>query len=296
MNREQLNDLLCDRKRTVEAALEAAIVQDPYAPAVTDAMRYSLLAGGKRIRPILVLLISECFEGDAGAALAFGTAIEMIHTYSLIHDDLPCMDNDELRRGKPTCHVKYGESTAMLAGDALLTEAFSVLSSAPCSSEQRIAAVKAASDCAGFYGMIGGQEMDLKAEQTVPSLETLFTLQKKKTGALLRLCAILGCLSAGILSDADERRVAAVTYADKIGSAFQIIDDILDRYSTAEQLGKPIGSDEENNKTTFLSYYSKEEAFAHASRLTNEACTVIRPYDKDGALTSLAEMLLSRTN
>ena len=260
-----------------------------------ESEKYSLFAGGKRIRPFLTLEFCRLFGGDVKAALPFACAVEMIHTYSLIHDDLPCMDNDDLRRGKPTNHKVFGYSTALLAGDGLLTRAFGVAASNPCVEPQTaLEAVKVLSECAGDFGMIGGQIIDLEGEERRMPMDTLLKLHSLKTGALIRASAILGALAAGYTMESAE--VLAVTeYASKIGLAFQIIDDILDVTATDEALGKSAGSDAENNKTTFMTYYSVDEAREYARTLTDEALFAISGYEGAEILTEFAVYLLGRS-
>ncbi len=235
------------------------------------AMEYSISAGGKRIRPSLMMeFVSVCGE-DPHIALHFATALEMIHTYSLIHDDLPCMDDDDLRRGKPSCHIAFGESTALLAGDALLTEAFSVaMDTESVKSENIVKACKILASLAGAKGMIGGQVIDLKYEnsETEVSLEIIDEIHLLKTACLLMAAAKIGC----ILADADDKKIkAAEDYAKYIGLAFQIRDDILDVTSTEEELGKPIGSDETSNKSTHVSILGLDNANKKVQEYTNLA-------------------------
>ena len=218
-----------------------------------DSMRYSVENGGKRVRPLLTLLFCDACGGDVNKALPMASAVEYIHTYSLIHDDLPCMDDDDLRRGKPSNHKVYGEAYALLAGDGLLTGAFEIISKC-CreglySSEVAVKAIYALSSLAGGKGMIGGQVIDLSNENNPDAtLETLKLLDSLKTGALIEAACTLGC----IVAEATEEKVnAAKEFARKIGLAFQIKDDILDVTSTDEKLGKPTGSDEENGKSTY---------------------------------------------
>ena len=259
-----------------------------------ESERYSLFAGGKRIRPFLTLEFCKLFGGSAEAALPFGCALEMIHTYSLIHDDLPCMDDDDLRRGKPTNHKVFGYSTALLAGDALLTHAFGVAASNDLVESNAVAqAVKLLSEQAGEFGMVGGQIIDLAGESEKLSLDKLIKLHSMKTGALIRAACLMGVIAAGYPIDSEEA-VSAAEYAEKIGLAFQIIDDILDATATEEELGKSVGSDAESNKTTFLSYYSAEEAYAYAGTLTAEAVSAISSYEGSEVLTDFAVYLLDR--
>ena len=219
-----------------------------------DAMRYSLEAGGKRVRPMLVMEFNAVCGGKPDAALPFACAVEMIHTYSLIHDDLPCMDDDDLRRGKPSNHKVFGEDTALLAGDALQTLAFEILSSektaALAGDKACRKAVNTLAKYSGCVGMAGGQMIDLVSENTHAPLEVVEELIGKKTACLLQAACELGCIAA----NADDEKIkAASEYGKSIGYAFQIQDDILDMTSTNEVLGKPVGSDEENNKSTIVS-------------------------------------------
>lgn len=255
-------------------------------------MRYSTLAGGKRIRPFLTLTVAEMFGASVKDAIYFASALEMVHTYSLIHDDLPSMDNDDLRRGKPTNHKVYGEATAILAGDALLTGAFEIICAADLPAESKIAAVRVLSEAAGAEGMVGGQIMDLAAEETAPSFETLVKTHSLKTGAMITAAARLGLLAAGV-TDADATR-AVCTYARHVGLAFQIIDDLLDVVGDEKELGKPIGSDAEEGKTTFLNFFTPDEAKAYAERLTESAKAALAPYENSEILAELADYLLAR--
>lgn len=218
--------------------------------AVLEAMRYSVQNGGKRVRPVLTLAFCRAAGGREEAAVPFACAVEMIHTYSLIHDDLPCMDNDDWRRGKPSCHKQFGEDTALLAGDGLLTLAFRTLTDAPIAPEEICRAVALLSDCAGVRGMIGGQVLDLASESGVPDRALLEKIDRLKTGALIEAACVLGCIAAGVRDAAVFE--AARSYAHSVGLAFQIVDDILDVTSTREELGKPVGSDDKNEKITFV--------------------------------------------
>ena len=280
--------------RTQEALDALTAARDDTYPEIFDAVRYSLLSGGKRIRPFLADAFCVLFGGDRKTALQLGCALEMIHTYSLIHDDMPCMDNDDLRRGRPTNHKVFGEATAMLAGDELLTFAFET-ASAPCvPAETALCAVRLLSRNAGVFGMIGGQMLDLKGETEALGFETLLHMHGMKTGALIESACLLGCLSANITDPADARYRAAQRYAHGVGLAFQIIDDLLDVTGSAEILGKPIGSDAESSKTTFLSFMTQEEAFAYAQKLTAEAKEAVQPFEGSAVLSALADYLLTR--
>ncbi len=233
-----------------------------------DAMRYSLLAGGKRVRPVLTLKFCQALCGEMEPALDYACGVEMLHTYSLIHDDLPCMDDDNLRRGKPTCHVKYGEWLALLAGDALQAAAFERLASSSRTSPAangRACAVLA--KAAGAAGMCGGQYLDIVDEGKTLDEERLTQIHRWKTSALLEAACLLG-LTASPVEPSAEQWAAAERYARELGLAFQIRDDMLDVASTAEELGKPIGSDADNDKTTFASLYGLGEC----GRLVAEPC------------------------
>lgn len=255
-------------------------------------MRYSTMAGGKRIRPFLTLSVAEMLGARAQDAVYFAAAVEMVHTYSLIHDDLPSMDNDTLRRGKPTNHVVYGEATATLAGDALLTGAFELICAAPLPDKAKLEAIRTLSEAAGAEGMVGGQIMDLAAEEKEISLETLLKTHSLKTGAMITASVRLGMLAAGVT---DEETLHALTaYARYLGLAFQIVDDVLDAVGDEQTLGKPIGSDSEQGKTTFLHFFTPEEAMQYAERLTESAKAAIAPFAGNETLTDLADYLLAR--
>ncbi len=278
-----------------EKALEAFLsLDDERIPYLFDAMRYSVLGAGKRVRPFLVLEFCRLAGGNVESAMPFACALEMIHSYSLVHDDLPCMDNDTLRRGKPTTHVKYGYANALLAGDALLTYAFEViLASDKIDSDAKCEAVKVLSRAAGPCGMVGGQQIDLDSENKTISLDLLKYLHSLKTGALISCACELGCIAAGLDVDHPLRK-AAKDYSSAIGVTFQIIDDILDVEGDQEVFGKPIGSDAEQGKTTFLSFMSIPEAKANAAELTEKAKKSISDYDGSDILCDFADYLLTR--
>ena len=258
-----------------------------------DAEKYSLFAGGKRIRPFLTIEFCRMFGGDVEAAIPFACAVEMIHTYSLIHDDLPCMDDDDMRRGRPTNHKVFGYSTALLAGDGLLTHAFSVAASNPyVSAEAALEAVKLLSENAGEFGMVGGQIIDLEGEKEKLSLEKLIKLHSLKTGALIRASAVMGALAAGCKMNSGEVK-ATLEYASGIGLAFQVIDDILDVSATEEAMGKSL-SDSDRNKTTFMTYYDIDQSRKYATELTEKAISEISNYADSEILTNLAVYLLER--
>ena len=220
---------------------------------VISSVKYSLLAPGKRLRPTLLLAFCDICSGDVTAALPYACAVEMIHSYSLIHDDLPCMDDDDLRRGKPSNHIVFGEDIALLAGDALQALAYESMLSDEVLEKTGINGAKAAfilAKASGLLGMVGGQTIDLETEGKNPSLETISEMYSKKTGQLIKAPCLMGC----VLANADEKETkAAETYAEKIGLAFQIVDDILDIVSDTDTLGKPVGSDVENQKVVYVS-------------------------------------------
>ncbi len=256
-------------------------------------MEYSTMCGGKRIRPFLALEFCKLLSGSADKAMPFACAIEMIHTFSLIHDDLPCMDNDDMRRGKPTNHKVFGEAPALLAGDSLIFSAFECAMGANLDSESKLKAVNELAIASGADGMCEGQMIDIENEGKKLSFEELLNLHAHKTGALIRVAAKLGVIAAG---GDDKALKAADTYGAGIGLAFQIIDDILDKYGSAEELGKPVGSDDKNEKTTFLSFMSAEDAKVYAKEVTDKACEAIKDYHGSETLLALAEMLLERKN
>ncbi len=287
--------ILTEDAAAVEAFLDPAYCGGSRTDAVLDeAMRYSLLAGGKRVRPALVLELCRLFGGDPATALPFAAAVEMIHTFSLIHDDLPCMDDDDLRRGRPTSHKVFGEANALLAGDALALDAFGVAAAnAAVPAEVRAEAVMLLSAAAGSAGMVRGQIIDMFGEQNALTYEELLTLHAHKTGALIRVSAELGVLAAGYAKDSPEM-AAARAYADRIGLAFQVIDDILDVTSTPEALGKSVGGDAEHHKNTFLTFHSQAEAEAFADRLTAEAIEAIAGFEGCERLVAIAQYLAVR--
>ncbi len=260
-----------------------------------DAMRYSASAGGKRIRPSILLEFCRICGGNVDDALNFACAIEMIHTYSLIHDDLPCMDNDDMRRGKPSCHIAFGEANALLAGDALLTEAFNIaLATKNIPADRILAAAKVLAQFSGVDGMIGGQVIDLMFEQRAPQIDSVLEMYRLKTGALLAASAKIGCILAG----ADDSKIeSAENFAFSVGLAFQIRDDILDIISTCEQLGKPIGSDTESNKSTYVSLVGIDKAQSDVENLTQLAINSLAVFgDEASALKELAISLIERKN
>lgn len=264
---------------------------------VYEAMRYSVSAGGKRIRPVMCLAAYEMFDKNSENAAPFCAAIEMIHTYSLIHDDLPAMDNSDLRRGKPANHKVFGEANAVLAGDGLLNLAFETMLDLK-NSDMAQRTIKAASfvaNCSGVCGMIGGQVMDIAAENKEIDLNELQTLQIKKTGALIAAAVCSGAILAGASDDEVE---ALREYAYDVGLAFQIKDDILDATSDAETLGKPIGNDEKNNKNTYVSKLGLEGAKKLLEEYTSGAMDklCLKFGEKSEFLLGLTKYLLERKN
>lgn len=254
-----------------------------------DAMRYSLNAGGKRLRPVLVLAFCRACGGDVQSALPVACAIEMVHTYSLIHDDLPCMDNDDLRRGKPTNHVIYGECTATLAGDALQAEAFRTILSSSLPAEVRAECARLLSDAAGIEGICGGQQLDMEGENKTLTRAELLEIHKRKTASMLVAACRMGiACGQGSAAQID----AANRYAEAMGLAFQIRDDMLDQISTEEELGKPIGSDEQEQKTTFMSLYGLERCEQEVHALTEQAIKAVHGmFDNADFLQSLARSM-----
>ena len=291
-----LNALLKDYKQMVENRIEELFPEaDCSYNEVIKAARYSLLNGGKRIRPVIMMEFCKLCGGKPEDALDFAVALEMIHTYSLIHDDLPCMDNDDMRRGKPSCHKAFGEDIALLSGDALLTEAFFVASNARVSAEKRLNAISFLSTNAGVHGMIGGQVLDLSFEENKPDAAALQDMYMRKMGALLIAAASIGCISAGKYDQ--ETLKSAAKYGYNLGLAFQIVDDILDVTANEEVLGKPVGSDDKNNKTTFVSLYGLSEAFAIAAQLSNSALDALDEIGGDTeALYEITNYLLDRNS
>lgn len=263
---------------------------------VAAAMRYSLLEGGKRIRPVLLLEFCRICGGDPAKVLPFACAVEMIHTYSLIHDDLPCMDDDGMRRGRPSNHIMFGEASALLAGDALLTMAFEIMSGKEAveavGAEKAVKAAHILAFRAGAAGMIGGQQIDLMSEGRGISLDTLRMMDEKKTSALISAACRMGCVLTGA---GDAKEEAAGRYAWAMGLAFQIVDDILDATGTEEEIGKPVRSDAERDKNTYVSFMGLAEASAEAQRLTRAAVNELDSFGEEASfLKELTEELCSR--
>lgn len=259
-----------------------------------EAMEYSLMAGGKRLRPVLMLEFCRMCGGDFEKYYDIACTIEMIHTFSLIHDDLPCMDNDDYRRGKPSCHKAFPENIALLAGDALNTLAFEVISDNALNGvidpKTAVMLISVLSKAVGVNGMIGGQVIDLESEGKDISLDTLNVLQENKTGALIEAACVMGVVLSGRLDMIGQ----AAAYASALGRAFQIVDDILDVTSTFEELGKPIGSDSEQNKITYVSLLGLDRSYVEAGKLTQQALLLLDGFEDNGFLKELTEKLLSR--
>ena len=262
-------------------------------PSIHQAMRYSVFAGGKRIRPILCLETARIFDADISPAYYPGCAIEFIHTYSLIHDDLPALDNDDLRRGKPTCHKKFGEATAILAGDALLTLAFETIAASPASADRRVAMIKEISSSAGtINGMVGGQVADLEAEGRRVGPETLEYIDRSKTAALIRASIASGALSAGAPPD-DVARLRR--FGETIGWAFQVTDDILDVEESSAALGKTAGQDIAQQKATYPAVFGLPRSHEIANELANKAIAELAPYAaRADRLREISEFLIHR--
>lgn len=261
---------------------------------VIKAEEYSLTAGGKRIRPVLALLFCEACGKKSDDYVNVAASVEMIHTFSLIHDDLPCMDNDDFRRGKPSCHKKFGEAQALLAGDALVFLAFETVCR---EAEKKVIDANTCTDiisllstASGAYGMIGGQVIDIESENTKIPVGVLKELQRKKTGALISAACEMGCILAGAYDKLEYAR----KFADNLGLAFQITDDILDVEGSFESLGKPIGSDQKNQKTTFVSVYGIDKAKALAKDLTEMAVKCLEAFEDTDCLKALTNELLTR--
>lgn len=272
-----------------EAYLEHFFTESVPQKKLYDAMRYSLLAGGKRIRPVLVLEFCRICGGDWHTALPFAAAIEMVHTYSLIHDDLPSMDNDDYRRGRLTNHKVYGEAQAILAGDALLTAAFDTIASAEAAPETAIAIVRILASAAGEKGMVGGQILDIDGEGHTLSEEQVHTIHALKTGALISAACRMGAVAGG---GTQEQLLAAGAYADAIGLAFQIRDDMLDVLGDAEKLGKATGMDV--NKSTFVTLYGLERCQQWIGEENKKALDALRCFQDTSFLEELTRMLASR--
>jgi geranylgeranyl diphosphate synthase type II len=281
-------------RREVEAALEQLLPPDTTRPvSIHRAIRYSVFAGGKRIRPILCLEAARIFDPQTRSAVPVACALEFIHTYSLIHDDLPALDNDDLRRGKPTCHKQFGEATAILAGDALLTLAFETLAASPVEPSRRVEVVREIAAAAGTReGMVGGQVADLEAEGRGVEPEMLEYIHRSKTAALIRASVVAGALCGGA-GEADVARLRR--FGESIGWAFQVVDDILDVEETSAALGKTAGKDLAQKKATYPALYGLEKSHQMAKELALRAIGELAPYaERAQRLRDLAEFLVLR--
>lgn len=295
MERELFALRMEEYRTMVEDFLDAQCVaaDEPYAR-LLDAMRYSLTAGGKRLRPILTLEFCRLCGGDVHAALPAACGVELLHTYSLIHDDLPCMDNDDLRRGKPTNHVVFGECTATLAGDALQAEAFRTILSTSLPAEVRAECARLLAEAAGENGICGGQQLDMEGEGKVLTKEELMDINDRKTSAMIYAACLMGVTCGG---GNEQQREAAAKYAKALGLAFQIRDDMLDVISTESELGKPIGSDAREGKNTFMALYGLERCGAYVHELSEQAAAAVDGAFADSAfLQQLARSLADRKN
>jgi len=296
--RSPLEAFMEERRRRVEAALDAALPPETAWPGtIHRAVRYSLFAGGKRIRPILVLAAGEAVGGGDADLLPLACAVEMIHTYSLVHDDLPAMDDDDLRRGKPTSHKVFGEAIAILAGDALLTRAFHLMAELPGEADavairRRLQATAILGEACGMSGLIGGQVEDLESEGRAIGKDALERLHRAKTGALLSACVRGG----GVLGGATEADLHCLArYADAIGLAFQVVDDVLDATGAAETLGKTAGKDAAAQKATYVSIHGLAGARSLATRLLEDALLAVAPLgDRGRHLAGIAQLIVER--
>ena len=289
-----------ENKRTmVDKALELLVPPaGTFPPKVFEAMRYSLFARSKRVRPILAIASAEALGAKTAGLLPIAGALELIHTYSLIHDDLPAMDDDDLRRGRPTCHKVYGEAMAILAGDGLLNRAFEVLSDQrrlkTVTAPRLIEITREISLASGVFGMVGGQVVDMESEGKDVDLPTLEYIHTHKTGALIRASVRTGAIYA----KASEKRLKALTrYGERVGLAFQIADDILDIVGSEEQIGKDVGSDLKKGKKTFPSFYGLEESRRRAKEVSDQALAALKDFDrKADPLRELAKYIVTRVN
>ena len=298
MDKETVREQLRDYAEMTERAIDSYLPEtECLQKNVILAARHSLTAGGKRLRPALVMEFCRVSGGEAASALPVACAIEMMHTFSLIHDDLPCMDNDDMRRGRPSCHKAFGEANALLAGDALAILPGEIIAKAglkgTISQGAALKIISLLGEQAGIFGMIGGQVLDLKYEAADPSLQQLLTVHKLKTGALISAACILGCLAAG----ATQAQIAAASnFAYNLVIAFQIKDDILDITGTSEMLGKPVGSDSDQGKVTYATKVGLEKAQQDVELLTDKALESLRAFDDTDFLQALAQSLISRNH
>lgn len=288
----QYEAYLSQAQQALEAACDEVLCPDSR---VSEAARYSLLGGGKRVRAVLCIAACDMLGGDTTLAARYAAGLEMLHCYSLIHDDLPCMDDDDMRRGRPSCHRAYGEATALLAGDALLTAAFETLAGAGHGGQaQNSRAVSVLAASAGARGMVRGQELDLYYESSPASEAQLCEVHRNKTGMLIAAAAQLGAIAAGA---PQMQQDVLRDFAFSVGLVFQMVDDVLDVVSTTQELGKPVGSDVQKGKTTFVTLHGVEGTRALAARTTADACdTLAANFGEASAfLCAFAQSLISRT-
>ena len=291
-----LSQRLDECKTAIEAFLaEVLSTTDPALTELYASMRYSVMAGGKRLRPFLALESCRLCGGEPSSAMFYAAALEMVHTYSLIHDDLPSMDNDDLRRGKPTNHKVFGEALAILAGDGLLTAAFELIATAPLSAEQNARAVRILARAAGPDGMVGGQSLDIRNAKEETAFSEHVALCTMKTGALFRAAVLLGAVAANVSEEAPLWQ-ALSDYAENLGLAFQVTDDLLDVFGDAEEMGKNTGSDASIGKTTFLNFCTAEEASSLAELLLERGEGAIAPFEGSELLRDLIRSLNERTH
>src|SRR5437016_8136364 len=290
-----LKEILEQGQSLTDAALDRLLPPETQHPvSIHKAMRHSVFAGGKRLRPILCIEAGRMITGSIPAGIEeLGAALEMLHTYSLIHDDLPALDNDDLRRGRPTCHKVFGEAIAILAGDALQTQAYEVLSRLDCPSEARVRIIEeVACGTSTVNGMIGGQVVDLEAEHTKPDLKMLEYIHRAKTAALITASVVSGGLYSGA---SDESAAKLRSFGQNIGLAFQIVDDVLDVTQTSEQLGKTAGKDTAARKVTYPALFGIDESLKRADALAGNACTALDSFgERADTLKSLARFLVER--
>lgn len=290
-----LHETLAQGSALADAALERLIPAATVRPlSIHQAMRHSVFAGGKRLRPILCVEAGRMIAGSLPVGIEdLGAALEMLHTYSLIHDDLPALDNDDLRRGRPTCHKVFGEAIAILAGDALQTQAYEVLAGLQCPAQARVRIIAEIARGTGtVHGMIGGQVVDLEAERTRPDAETLDYIHRAKTAALIAASTVSG----GVYAGGDDDVISRLrTFGQSVGLAFQIVDDVLDVTQSSEQLGKTAGKDTAAEKVTYPALYGIEESLQRADALVMQAFTALEPFgDRAETLKSLARYLVER--
>jgi len=293
---QKIKDYLKEKKDFFENSIDNFFPKiAPEMQLLEDAMRYSLLAGGKRIRPVLAIAVAEMMNYPVEKVLPLSLAIEMIHTYSLIHDDLPCMDNDDFRRGKPTCHKAFSEETAVLAGDGLLTEAFKVIADFPKDEKLlkgKLTLISKLAEASGVNGMVGGQVMDMKHPKN-GGFEYLELLHKRKTGAMITI----SCTAPLYLFEANEKDIETISkFGEKIGLLFQVVDDILDETATFKDLGKTPGKDSKQQKLTYISLFGLEKSREIAEKLVADACDLIKNYKNSENLQAIAKYIYERTN